>query len=233
MYLNINLSFLILDKNKLQTLFSKAFEDDFQVCIHAIGDKANREVVLALREVLKNFHGHQFDHRTRIEHAQIIKEEDIKEISDLNVIASVQPMHCISDMYMAEERLGDRVKDSYLWKTLIDNNILLIGGSDFPVENSSPLMGIYAAVNRTKFNNSPSGGWQAKEKLNLKEALELYTKNTAYGSFKENVKGNIEIGKIADFTLIDRDISLLSVNDILKCKIVATIVNGEMVYKDF
>ena len=94
-------------------------------------------------------------------------------------------------------------------------------------------MGIYAAVNRTKFNNSPSGGWQPKEKLNLKEALELYTKNTAYGSFKENVKGNIEIGKIADFTLIDRDISLLSVNDILKCKIVATIVNGEMVYKDF
>jgi len=224
---------LILDKNKLQTLFSKAFEDDFQVCIHAIGDKANREVVLALREVLKNFHGHQFDHRTRIEHAQIIKEEDIKEISDLNVIASVQPMHCISDMYMAEERLGDRVKDSYLWKTLIDNNILLIGGSDFPVENPSPLMGIYAAVNRTKFNNSPSGGWQPKEKLNLKEALELYTKNTAYGSFKENVKGNIEIGKIADFTLIDRDISLLSVDDILKCKIVATIVNGEMVYKDF
>ena len=224
---------LILDKNKLKNLFSKAFKESFQVCIHAIGDKANREVVLALREVLENSNDHQFDHRTRIEHAQIIKEEDLKEISDLNVIASVQPMHCISDMHMAEERLGSRVKDSYLWKTLINNNILLIGGSDFPVENSSPLMGIYAAVNRTKFNNSPYGGWQPKEILNLKEALEMYTKNTAYGSFKENFKGNIEIGKIADFTLIDRDISLLSNHDVLECKISGTIVNGEMVYKDF
>ena len=224
---------LILEKNKLKTLFLKAFKDDFQVCIHAIGDKANREVVLALREVLNESGRYKFDHRTRIEHAQIIKEEEIYEISDLNIIASVQPMHCISDMHMAEERLGERIKDSYLWKTLIDNNILLIGGSDFPVENPSPLMGIYAAVNRTKFNNTPYGGWQPKELLNLKEALEIYTKNTAYGSFKENVKGNIEIGQIADFTLIDRDISLLSNKDILKCKIVATIVNGEMVYKDF
>jgi len=224
---------LILDKNKLKNLFLKAFKENFQVCIHAIGDKANREVVLALREVLGNSDQDQFDHRTRIEHAQIIKEEDIKEISDLNIIASVQPMHCISDMDMAEERLGERIKDSYLWKTLIDNNILLIGGSDFPVEDSSPLMGIYAAVNRTKFDDTPSGGWQPKELLNLKEALEIYTKNTAYGSFKENVKGNIEIGKIADFTLIDRDISLLSNHDVLECKISGTIVNGEMVYQDF
>ena len=138
-----------------------------------------------------------------------------------------------ADMYMAEERLGERIEDSYLWKTLINNNILLIGGSDFPVEDSSPLMGIYAAVNRTKFDDTPSGGWQPKELLNLKEALEIYTKNTAYGSFKENVKGNIEIGKIADFTLIDRNIITLPNVDILKCKISATIVNGEMVYKDF
>ena len=224
---------LILDKNKLKTLFSQAFKEDFQVCIHAIGDKTNREIVRALREVLGNSDQDQFDHRTRIEHAQIIKEEDIKEISDLNIIASVQPMHCISDMDMAEERLGERIKDSYLWKTLIDNNILLIGGSDFPVEDSSPLMGIYAAVNRTKFNNIPYGGWQPKELLNLKEALEMYTKNTAYGSFKENLKGNIEIGHIADFTFIDRDISSLPNSDILKCKISATMVNGEMVYKDF
>ena len=137
------------------------------------------------------------------------------------------------DMDMAEERLGERIKDSYLWKTLIDNNILLIGGSDFPVEDSSPLMGIYAAVNRTKFNNIPYGGWQPKELLNLKEALEMYTKNTAYGSFKENLKGNIEIGHIADFTFIDRDISSLPNSEILKCKISATMVNGEMVYKDF
>ena len=224
---------LILDKNKLKTLFSQAFSQDFQVCIHAIGDKANREIVYALREVFENSDYDQFDLRTRIEHAQIIKARDIKEISELNIITSVQPMHCISDMYMAEERLGERIEDSYLWKTLIDNNILLIGGSDFPVEDSSPLMGIYAAVNRTKFDDTPSGGWQPKELLNLKEALEMYTKNTAYGSFKEKIKGNIEIGHIADFTLIDRNIITLPNVDILKCKISATIVNGEMVYKDF
>ena len=99
----------LLDKNKLKTLFSQAFTQDFQVCIHAIGDKANREIIYALREVFENSDYDQFDHRTRIEHAQIIKARDIKEISDLNIITSVQPMHCISDMHMAEERLGERI----------------------------------------------------------------------------------------------------------------------------
>ena len=223
---------LILDKLKMHDLFKKAFEQNFQVCIHAIGDHANKELLDSFESVLDM--GIELNnHRTRIEHAQIIKKEDIKRISNLKIIASVQPVHCISDMFMAEFRLGDRIKDSYLWKTLLDNQIKIMGGSDFPVEDSSPLIGIHAAVNRNKINFVPENGWEAKEKLTVYESVKMFTEDTAFGSFKENLKGKIAVGYMADFTLLDRNIYKINTDEILASKIVGTIVDGEMVYKNF
>ena len=223
---------LILDKLKMNELFKKAFNQNFQVCIHAIGDNANKELLDSFETII-NEDIDLNNHRTRIEHAQIIKKEDIKRISNLNIIASVQPVHCISDMFMAELRLGDRTKDSYLWKTLLDNQIEIMGGSDFPVEDSSPLVGIHAAVNRQKINFIPENGWEPKEKLTIYESVKMFTEDPAFGSFKENLKGKIAAGYMADFTLLDRNIYKINTDEILESKIVGTIVDGEMVYKDF
>tara|TARA_B100000686_G_scaffold190593_1_gene197261 strand:- start:2179 stop:3741 length:1563 start_codon:yes stop_codon:yes gene_type:complete len=223
---------LILDKSKLKNLFVKAFNEDFQVCIHAIGDKANKEVLEALetKEVIDVIPD---DHRTRIEHAQIIKEDDIKKFFNNKVIASIQPVHCISDMYMAEVRLGSRVNDSYLWRSLLENKIKLMGGSDFPVEDCSPIIGIHAAVNRQKLNFLPTNGWQLKEKVNIKEAVDMFTKDAAYGSFKENMKGEIKKGFVADFTLLDQNIFEIDSTEILNTKILGTVVKGDLMYKNF
>jgi len=223
---------LILDRNKLKNLLKKAFDQNFQVCVHAIGDKANRELINAVEDV-KESKSLPSDHRTRIEHAQIIKKDDLKRIFNNNIIASIQPVHCISDMYMAEDRLGSRIDDAYLWATLLDNKIKIMGGSDFPVEDCSPLIGIHAAVNRQKINYLPVDGWKPKEKLNIKEAVNMFTKHTAFGSFKENIKGEVLEGYMADFTLIDQNIFNLDHSKILNIKIMGTVVDGDLVYSTF
>ncbi len=223
---------LILDRSKLKNLLKKAFNKNFQVCVHAIGDKANRELINAVEDV-KESKSLPSDHRTRIEHAQIIKKNDLKRIFNNNVIASIQPVHCISDMYMAEDRLGDRIDDAYLWNTLLQNKIKIMGGSDFPVEDCSPLIGIHAAVNRQKINFLPVKGWKSKEKLNIKEAVNMFTKYAAYGSFKEKTKGEILEGYLADFTLIDQNIFDLDPSKILDIKILGTVVEGNLVYSNF
>ena len=151
------------------------------------------------------------------------------------MIASIQPVHCISDMYMAEVRLGSRVNDSYLWRSLIENKIKLMGGSDFPVEDCSPIIGIHAAVNRQKLNFLPINGWQPKEKINIKEAVDMFTKDTAYGSFKENIKGEIKKGFVADFTLLDQNIFEID-NQIEKddiSNIIKYIENRIFIYKKY
>ena len=223
---------LILDRSKLKNLLKKAFNKNFQVCVHAIGDKANRELINAVEDVRES-KSLPSDHRTRIEHAQIIKKNDLKRIFKNNVIASIQPVHCISDMYMAEDRLGPRIEDAYLWDTLLQNKIKIMGGSDFPVEDCSPLIGIHAAVNRQKINYIPVNGWNSKEKLNIKEAVNMFTKYAAYGSFKENIKGEISEGYIADFTLIDQNIFDLDPSKILNIEILGTVVDGNLVYSTF
>jgi len=198
----------------------------FQMNTHAIGDKANRVVLNAYRDALFDFR----DPRWRIEHAQVIAKEDF-ELFNPKIIPSVQPTHATSDMYWLNDRIGqNRAKYSYAYKELLNKSKIIAFGTDFPVEDISPIMTFYSAVVRKDFNGFPDEGFQMENSISRGDALYAMTSFGAYANFEEDEKGSIEVGKDADFIILDNDLITSSENRIPSTNIVATFVNGELVF---
>jgi len=197
---------------------------------HCIGIRGNRLCLDAYEVALKEIPTR--DHRFRIEHSQVVRQEDVKKFAALGVIPSMQPTHCTSDMYFVEDRIGkQRAEGAYAWKWFLEAELVIPCGSDFPVESNNPLLGIYAAVTRQDVKGWPEGGWFPQHRLTIKEAIKGFTIWAAYGAFQENVLGSIEKGKLADFTVLDRDILEIEAKEILKTKVLYTIVGGKIRYR--
>jgi len=198
----------------------------FQMNTHAIGDKANRIVLNAYRNALFDFR----DPRWRIEHAQVIAKEDF-DLFNTKIIPSVQPTHATSDMYWLNERIGPiRAKYAYAYKELLDKSQIIAFGTDFPVEDISPIMTYYSAVARKDINGYPDEGFQIENSISRGDALIAMTRHGAYANFEEDEKGSIEVGKFADFVILDNDLITSAENRIPLTNIVATFINGELVF---
>lgn len=216
---------LVTPLNKLENFAKKIAEIDFQMNTHAIGDSANYVMLKTYKKVLKE----KQNKRWRIEHAQVVDKTDFKLFN--NVIPSVQPTHATSDMYWAKDRLGSkRVKGAYANKTLLNSYGKIALGTDFPIEKVNPFLTFYAAVVRKDLSNYPINGYQKENALSRKEALKGMTIWAAYANFEENEKGSIEVGKFADFIIIDKDILTVKEQEIPNTKVLATYINGEKVY---
>lgn len=205
-----------------------AYDNNLQCNTHAIGDSANRFVLDLYADFLESNN----DRRWRIEHAQIVHPDDQKKFGDYNVIPSIQATHCTSDMYWADERLGEkRMKFSaYAYKDLLEYAGILAGGSDFPVEDINPLYGFYAAVARQDQQGYPEGGFQPENAINREQALRSTTIWAAHSTFAEKEKGSLEPGKFADFVILDRDIMEVPLEETFNAKVLATYLNDELVY---
>lgn len=216
----------------MRALVTSAVKAGFQVCTHAIGDRANGQVLDAYEAAIKDA-GQGKDLRLRIEHAQVLAPSDIARFARLGVIPSMQPTHCTSDMYWAVDRLGPvRVKAAYAWRSLLDAGSIIPAGSDFPVERPSPLLGIASAISRQDADGFPDGGWDPVQCMTRVEALNAFTRWAAYAAFREGAYGSIEKGKIADLTILDRDIMTAPVREIRGIPVIMTVVGGAIVFPD-
>ena len=205
----------------------------FQVNTHAIGDRANREVLDQYEKVFSERPELAIDHRWRIEHAQHIDPLDIPRFGKMGVIPSIQGIHMSSDRPWAINRLGEkRIKESaYVWRDLINTGSIIINGTDVPVEPINPIASLYASSTRQTLKGNPEGGYEPYQKMTRMEALKSYTINAAYGAFEENIKGSIDIGKYADFTIFSQNIITVPDNQLLNTKIKYTIINGQIEYQ--
>lgn len=218
---------LVIEPATLERLVVGAAGADLQVNIHAIGDQAIRSVL----DVYERLAAANADRRFRIEHAQHIHPDDIARFAELDVIASVQPYHAIDDGRWAEGVIGhERAKTTYAFRSLLDAGARLAFGSDWFVAPPEPLVGIYAAVTRRTLDGANPGGWIPEQKISVEEALVAYTRDAAYASFEEEIKGSIEVGKLADIVVIDRDITAIPPEEIVDAEVRTTIVGGEVVY---
>ena len=212
--------------DQIEALADVLVKKGFQMNTHAIGDAANYEVLSAYKKALTI----DTDPRWRIEHAQIVSLED-REFFGSKIIPSIQPTHATSDMFWADERLGEeRMQGAYAYKSLLDWSGKVALGTDFPVENVSPLKTFYAAVARTTEEQLPEGGFQMGDALSRTEALKGMTLWAAYANFEEEIKGSIEVGKYADMVILKQDIMNLDIHKVPQVEVIATIVNGDMVY---
>lgn len=219
----------IVNIDSLYHWVSNADNKNLQVTVHAIGDRANNTVLNTFERVIEE-NGNK-DRRFRIEHAQHLAKDDISRFSKLNVIASMQPYHAIDDGRWAKELIGkERIKTTYAFKSLLDVNTTLVFSSDWPVAPASPIYGIYAAVTRQTIDNRNPEGWVPEQKINVSQALMAYTKNAAYSSFDENIKGTLEIGKLADFVILSEDLMVIQPNKIKDVKVLETYIGGKKVY---
>ncbi len=210
----------------------KAAEAGFQVCTHAIGDRGNREVLDIYEKAINTYPEQMKDHRFRIEHAQHINGEDIPRFASLDVIPAMQAIHMSSDRPWAIDRLGkERIEEgAYVWQKLLQQGSRIVNGTDAPVEPVSPLASFYASVSRKTLAGTPEGGYEPDQKMTREQALVSYTLDAAYGAFQEDVKGSIEEGKLADFTVLDKDIMEIEESEILSTNVIHTIVGGEIMY---
>jgi predicted amidohydrolase YtcJ len=208
----------------------EADKSGLQVAIHAIGDKANHIILDIMEMVIAD--GGQRDRRWRIEHAQHLIPEDFARFAEMGVIASMQPYHAIDDGRWAENKIGkERAKYTYAFKSFLDEDVLLAFGSDWTVAPLDPISGIYAAVTRRTLDGKNPDGWIPEQKISLEEAIKGYTINGAYTEFAESVKGSIEEGKFADLVVLSQNLFEIPSEDILKTEVIATVFNGEVIYK--
>lgn len=207
-------------------------ENGWQVCTHAIGDRGNRMMLDMYEKAMQEF-PHVKDHRYRDEHTQILDEADIPRFASLGVIASMQGIHATSDLPWAPARLGyARTEEGgYVWQKLLKEGVKIINGTDAPVEGISPIASFYASVTRELPDGTPEGGMFGDQRMSRQEALRSYTLDAAYGSFHEDELGSIELGKLADFTVLSKDIMTVPENEILDTEILYTIVDGEVRYE--
>jgi len=219
--------FLLRNQSHYDSLAGVLINTSFQMCTHAIGDSANREILHIYNKYLQG----KNDKRWRIEHAQIINQNDFNLFGTANIVPSVQPTHATSDMYWAEERLGkERLKGGYAFKQLLQQNGWLPLGTDFPVEDISPFKTFLAAVARKDAKGFPADGFQKENALSREETLRGMTIWAAKASFLEKEVGSLEAGKKADFILLDKDIMKVAENAILQVKVNATYLGGKKVH---
>ena len=211
-----------------------ALESGFQLCSHAIGDRANQEVLDQYEMAFNKFPDlNPKDQRFRIEHAQHLSLDDIARFGEMNVIAAMQAIHMSSDRPWAIDRLGERriVEGAYVWQKLMEAGATVANGTDAPVEPLDPLPSFYASVARKTLQGTPEGGYEADQAMTRAQALKSYTLDGAYAEFEEDFKGSIEVGKAADFTVFDKDIMTIPEMEILNTKAMMTVVGGEIVYE--
>jgi predicted amidohydrolase YtcJ len=210
----------------------EGLKSGFQVCSHAIGDRANREILDRYETAIKQ-NPDAKDHRFRIEHAQHIDPADLPRFAKLGVVPAMQAIHMSSDRPWAIERLGEkRIKEgAYMWQSLLKSGAKIVNGTDAPVEPLNIVACFYASVTRKTLKGEPEGGYEPEEKMTREQALKSYTLDAAYGAFEEKIKGSIEVGKRADFTVFTQDLMSVPENEILKTEVALTIVGGKVSYK--
>jgi predicted amidohydrolase YtcJ len=209
----------------------KALPLGFQVCAHAIGDRANQEILDRFEAALAK-NPEAKDHRFRIEHAQHLHPDDIPRFGQLGVIAAMQAIHLSSDRPWAIDRLGEKriIDGAYVWQTLMQTGAVVTNGTDAPVEPVDPIPSFFASVTRKTLQGLPEGGYEAEQKMTRQQALKSYTLDGAFAEFEEDFKGSIEVGKAADFTVFDKDIMEIPENEILNAKVEMTVVGGKVVF---
>jgi predicted amidohydrolase YtcJ len=210
-----------------------ALKHGFQVCSHAIGDRANREILNRYEIAFKENPAKAVDHRFRIEHAQHLHPDDIPRFGTLGVIPAMQAIHMSSDRPWAIERLGEqRIKTgAYMWEALLTSGAKIVNGTDAPVEPLNPIPSFYASVTRMTLQGVPDGGFEPQQKMTRDQALRSYTINAAFGGFEEKLKGSVEVGKLADFTIFTSDLMTVPDKEILKTDVFMTILGGKVVYQ--
>ena len=220
---------LTYDLDALAALIRDSREDNWQINVHAIGDRANSEVLA----VFAPFTDRDSDHRFRIEHAQHLRLGDGPLFAEQGVIASMQPIHLSSDRPWAIDRLGQRriVEGAYIWRDLLSAGVIVASGTDAPVEPVDPIANFYAAVTRKTLKGVPETGFEPAQKLSRMEALHAMTLAAAFAGFEEQDKGSIEVGKLADLTVLDQDLTTIPEAEILNSEVLLTIVGGEVVYQ--
>lgn len=212
-----------------ENMVIKADKMGLQIGVHAIGDKGNNWVLNAY-EKAQEINGKR-DSRHRIEHAQNLQFSDIPRFAQLGVIASMQPTHCISDKKFCEKRIGpERAKGAYAWKSLENAGASLAFGTDYQVEPLNPMEGLYAAVTRKDRLGEDGEGWHPEQKIRMEDAIKYYTLGSAYSQFMEDRKGIIRPGYLADIVIVDKDLMTIPENEIMRTRVVYTIVGGKIVY---
>ncbi|WP_442947301.1 amidohydrolase [Novosphingobium sp.] len=217
-----------MNETQLNNLMSRAAMDNFQIAVHAIGDKANATVLDSIEELSATYKG---DRRWRIEHAQIVDPADLPRFGKFGTIASMQPQHEASDRTMAEARLGpDRLGGAYAWKSIAATGAPLAFGSDTPVEPAQPFVGLAVAITRQGADGQPFNGWQPQEALSREAALSAYTTGAAYAMFAEDRLGRIAKGYRADFLFVDADPMLAAPDKLRATKVLETWIGGQMAW---
>ena len=234
-YSDYNTSGFLREKeSEISPMLDKALRQGIQVETHAIGDRANRIILDLYERALKDVPGDQRkigDPRWRVEHAQIISPADLPRFSALGIIPSMQPSHAISDLHFAPARLGmERLKGAYAWETLIRSGCIVAGGSDAPVERGEPMIEFYAAVARKDLKGYTGEGWHPEEAVSREDALKMFTLWAAYAAFQEKEKGSIEVGKLADLTVLSADIMKIPESEIPRTHCLMTVIGGEIVF---
>jgi predicted amidohydrolase YtcJ len=219
--------FLLSDETHFRNLAKLLIKSNLQMCTHAIGDSANREILKIYGEVLKG----KNDRRWRIEHAQVVNSSDFQYFKKFSIIPSVQPTHATSDMYWAEDRLGkERLKSAYAYQILMQQNGWIPLGTDFPVEDINPFKTFLAAVARKDAQNFPENGFQKENALSRTETLRGMTIWAAKSAFQEKERGSLEVGKTADFVILNQDLMTVPETEILKTKVLETWIDGKKVF---
>jgi len=217
-------------REKIRGWMMRADEARLQLITHAIGD-AGIAAILDLYREIDNAHGHR-DRRWRIEHAQHMAAADFARFAELGVIASVQPYHAIDDGRWAEARIGhDRASRTYAFRTFLDHHVRLAFGTDWPVAPLNPMLSLYAATTRATLDGRQPGGWFPEQKLTIQESIAAYTLGSAYAEYQDQVKGTIEVGKLADFVLLGADILAIPPAELRDVAVVRTYVGGVEVYR--
>jgi hypothetical protein len=218
----------------LRPIFEEALRRGIQVETHALGDRANRLILDLYEQAFKAVPVHERkirEPRWRIEHAQIVDPDDIPRFAKLGVIPSMQPSHAVSDLFFAPARLGmDRLVGAYAWQSFLKSGCIIAGGSDAPVERGEPMIEFYAAVARKSVKGKSGEGWHPEQAVSRADALKMFTIWPAYAAFEEKEKGSIEVGKLADFTALSRDIMKIPEAEILETQNKMTVIGGEIIY---
>ncbi|HSQ39972.1 MAG TPA: amidohydrolase family protein, partial [Anaerolineales bacterium] len=238
---NENRGILNMDSEHLFDIARRAADAGLAMTVHAIGDRANHEVLNAYEQLRRYERDASTSLSTsrglpplrhRIEHVQILHPDDAARLAELDIIASMQPIHATSDMFMADRFWGERVRLAYAWRTQLSQGARLAFGSDAPVESPNPFLGLYAAVTRQRPDGSPSpAGWVPEEKLTVREAVEAYTIGAAYAAGMESRLGCLASGYLADLIVLDTDPFTCPTKGLLSLQSSATMVGGEWVWR--
>ena len=224
----------VMPMDAIEEIAARAYKAGFQVCIHAIGDRANKEVLDIYERTFKLYpEGAPKEPRFRIEHAQHFHPDDIPRFAEMGVVPAMQAIHMSSDRPWAIHRLGRKRIEwgAYMWQSLLQTGARIVNGTDAPVEPINPFASLYASVSRRTLKGTPEGGYEPDQKMTREQALRSYTLDAAYGAFLENETGSIEVGKWADLTIIDKDFMTIPEEEILQIGVEMTIIGGEIVFE--